>query len=157
VNSVAWTRQSVRSGDQTAGTGRVQLDSFLAIHAGPYQQQAVGRLVAHRKRAGRSSLQMATQALRSPSVLCHQRLGGRLQPLREHDGQNGRRNRRKQPRAESGSHPIHNGRPRQMSRGGLPCSMGEEIKAVLGTDPRSRNLNQAAQASGACAAAFWLR
>jgi hypothetical protein len=36
--------------------------------------------------------------------------------------------------AESGSHPIHNGRARQMSRSGLPRWMGEEMKTVLGTD-----------------------
>jgi hypothetical protein len=59
--------------------------------------------------------------------------------------------------AESGNHPIHNGPPRQMSRGRASVLDGEEIKTVFGTDPRPHNENQAAQASGTCAVAFWLR
>jgi hypothetical protein len=52
---------------------------------------------------------------------------------------------------------IHNDPPSYMIRGGIRYWMGEEIKTEFGTDPRPQNQSQAAQASGTCAAAFWLR
>jgi hypothetical protein len=99
---VAWTQHSVHYEDQA--TGRGQFELLLPDHAAACQQQAVGRLVSHRKHVGLSDPQVAGQAQRSLSALCRQRLVGRLQLLKRHVGQPGGRSRRKRPRAENSSH-----------------------------------------------------
>jgi len=54
---VDWTQQSMRFGEQTPETARGQFEFLLPDHAAaPCPPQAAGRLVLHRKHAGRSEL-----------------------------------------------------------------------------------------------------
>jgi hypothetical protein len=109
---------ALRGSDTSNGSGTVRVASSRTRRT----LSAAGRRAINlaQKARGQSELQMARQVQRSLSARCQQVLAGRLRPPKGHDGQHGKRSRKEQ-RKLLGAVILHDGPPRQISRGGLRC------------------------------------
>ena len=95
-----------------------------------FRSLPVRRLVLRRRHAGRSELQMWRLVQRSLSAQCQRVLAGRLRLPKGHDGQRGRRSKRKRLRPLEAAI-LHDGPPRQISRGGLWCQWRAREQSLI--------------------------
>ena len=131
-------RQSVRFGDQIAATVRGRFELLLPDDAAPCPQQAVGRLVSHRKHAGRRELQVGMQVQQNLSARCQLVLVGRLRPPRGHDGQRGRRSKRKRLSNHEKQPYCTPARPGRLAGAGFSVGENKSL-APLGNDQEIAN------------------